>query len=187
MIMNCAKTAEILPSIDEILNKADDVCPVQWAVNVAETAMKNTCGKGTFCRDGLKQLYLIGKDITLDKGTMEDIELLPMAENGYQAVASAVLYHPDVLILDMEMESRDAGLKAGQQVLSILPETKIIMLTVYDDDATIFRAYEMGAVDYLFKNASTEKIHEAILDAYRGTSPIRQEIAQRMRQEFRRL
>ena len=119
-------------------------------------------------------------------GSMEDIELLPMAENGYQAVASAVLYHPDVLILDMEMESRDAGLKAGQQVLSILPETKIIMLTVYDDDATIFRAYEMGAVDYLFKNASTEKIHEAILDAYRGTSPIRQEIAQRMRQEFRR-
>lgn len=106
-------------------------------------------------------------------GSMEDIELLPMAENGYQAVASAVLYHPDVLILD--------------QVLSILPETKIIMLTVYDDDATIFRAYEMGAVDYLFKNASTEKIHEAILDAYRGTSPIRQEIAQRMRQEFRRL
>ena len=94
-------------------------------------------------------------------GSMEDIELL-------QAVASAVLYHPDVLILDMEMESRDAGLKAGQQVLSILPETKIIMLTVYDDDATIFRAYEMGAVDYLFKNASTEKIHEAILDAYRG-------------------
>lgn len=63
-------------------------------------------------------------------GSMEDIELLPMAENGYQAVASAVLYHPDVLILDMEMESRDAGLKAGQQVLSILPETKIIMLTV---------------------------------------------------------
>lgn len=47
-------------------------------------------------------------------GSMEDIELLPMAENGYQAVASAVLYHPDVLILDMEMESRDAGLKAGQ-------------------------------------------------------------------------
>ena len=76
MIMNCAKTADILPSVDEILNKADSVCPVQWAVGVAELAMKNSCGKGTFCRDGLKQLYLIGKDITLDKGTMEDIELL---------------------------------------------------------------------------------------------------------------
>lgn len=76
MIKNCAKTAEILPSIDEILNKADDVCPVKWAVGVAELAMKNSCGKGTFCRDGLKQLYLIGKDITLNKGSMEDIALL---------------------------------------------------------------------------------------------------------------
>lgn len=76
MIKNCDKTAEILPSVDEILNKADNVCPVQWAVAVAELAMKNSCGKGTFCRDGLKQLYLIGKDITLNKGTMEDIELL---------------------------------------------------------------------------------------------------------------
>ena len=76
MIKNCAKTAEILPSIDEITNKADSVCPVKWAVDAVELAMKNTCGKGTFCRDGLKQLYLIGKDITLNKGTMEDIELL---------------------------------------------------------------------------------------------------------------
>lgn len=76
MIKNCDKTAELLPSMDEILNKADDVCPVKWAVDVAETAMRNSCGKGTFCRDGLKQLYLIGRDITLNKGTMEDIELL---------------------------------------------------------------------------------------------------------------
>lgn len=76
MIRNCAKTAEILPSMDEILNKADDVCPVQWAVKVAEIAMKNSCGRGVFCRDGLKQLYLIGRDITLNKGSMDDIELL---------------------------------------------------------------------------------------------------------------
>lgn len=76
MIRNCTKTSEFLPSMDEIVNKADDVCPVQWAVGVAELAMKNSCGKGTFCRDGLKQLYLIGKDITLNKGSQEDIELL---------------------------------------------------------------------------------------------------------------
>ena len=76
MIKNCERTAEILPSVDEIINKADNVCPVQWAVNVAELAMKNSCGRGTFCRDGLKQLYLIGKDITLNKGSMDDIELL---------------------------------------------------------------------------------------------------------------
>ena len=117
----------------------------------------------------------------------EDIELLPMASNGYEAVALAAIHKPDVMILDMEMESRDAGLQAGYQVVSMLPETRIIMLTVYDDDATIFRAYEMGAADYLFKDAPIDKIIEAIRDAYHGTSPIRQEIAQRMRREFRRL
>ena len=76
MIKNCEKKADILPSAEEILNKAEDVCPVKWAVEVAEKAMKNTCGRGVFCRDGMKQLYFIGLDITRNKGTMEDIELL---------------------------------------------------------------------------------------------------------------
>lgn len=117
----------------------------------------------------------------------KDITLVPMAANGYEAVANAALYKPDVVILDMEMETRDAGLQAGCQILAMQPDAKILMLTVYDDDATIFRAYEMGAVDYLFKDASVEKITQAIRDAYQGTSPIRQEIAQRMRREFCRL
>lgn len=117
----------------------------------------------------------------------EDIELLPMATNGYEAIALTAAHRPDVVVLDIEMETREAGLQAGCQILNMLPETKIIMLTVYDDDATIFRTYEMGAVDYLFKDATPQKIAEAIRDAHQGTSPIRQEIAQRMRQEFRRL
>lgn len=120
-------------------------------------------------------------------GEVDDIALLPMASNGYEAVALAAVHKPDVVILDIEMESREAGLHAGRQILGMLPETKIVMLTVYDDDATIFRTYEMGAVDYLFKDATPAKIVEAIRDAHQGTSPIRQEIAQRMRQEFRRL
>ncbi|NCB36349.1 MAG: response regulator transcription factor [Clostridia bacterium] len=120
-------------------------------------------------------------------GSITDIELLPMAKSGYEAVAFFAMHQPDVLILDMEMESRDAGLQAGHQVLTMKPDTKIIVLTVYDDDATIFRTYEMGAVDYLSKKATPEEIAQAIRDAYHGTSPIRQEIAQRMRDEFRRL
>ena len=117
----------------------------------------------------------------------EDIDLLPMAANGYEAISLAARYHPDVVILDIEMECEDAGIMAGYQILAMNPETKIIMLTVHEDDEAIFRSYEMGAVDYLFKNASTEKILGAIRDTYHSTSPIREEVAQRMRAEFRRL
>lgn len=116
-----------------------------------------------------------------------DIKLLPIASSGYEAVALAAVHKPDVIILDIEMESHDSGLQAGRQIIKILPDVKIIMLTVYDDDINIFRSYEMGAVDYLIKDASVEKIIEAIHDAYQGTSPIRKEIAQQMRREFRRL
>lgn len=120
-------------------------------------------------------------------GQAEDIELTPMGANGYEAIALTAQYHPDVVILDMEMENRDAGIYAGCQILAMQPETKIIMLTVYDDDEAVFRAFEMGAVDYLFKDASPDTILSAIRDAYHGTSPIRQEIARRIRDEFRRL
>ena len=117
----------------------------------------------------------------------EDIELLPMAKNGYEAVSLAAIHHPDVIILDIEMEIRDSGLMAGRQILSMQPDAKIIILTVYDDDATIFRAYEMGVTDYLFKDAPAEKVITAVRDAYADTTPIRQEIAKRMRTEFKRL
>lgn len=117
----------------------------------------------------------------------KEIDLLPMASTGYEAISFAAMYHPDVIILDMEMENRDSGLIAGQQILAMNPEAKIIMLTIYDDDATIFRTYEMGAIDYLFKDAPFEDVIEAVRNAYHDTTPIRQEIAKRMRSEFRRL
>ena len=53
----------------------------------------------------------------------EDIDLLPMAANGYEAISLAARYHPDVVILDIEMECKDAGIMAGYQILAMNPET----------------------------------------------------------------
>jgi NADH-quinone oxidoreductase subunit F len=72
----CETTAETLPSVDEILNKADDVCPVQWTAKVARLAHDNVCGHGTFCRDGMFQLYLIPEDIIKGRGVVEDLDVL---------------------------------------------------------------------------------------------------------------
>jgi NADH-quinone oxidoreductase subunit F len=76
MIRICETTAAGLPEAEAILNKPDDVCPVQWAAEVAQKAHQGTCGQGTMCRDGVHELFLIIDDITKDKGTIEDLELL---------------------------------------------------------------------------------------------------------------
>lgn len=76
MMRSCHNTPVLFPPAEDMLQKKLDICPVHWAMEVAETAMKQSCGQGTFCRDGLKQLYLIIRDITEGKGSAEDVELL---------------------------------------------------------------------------------------------------------------
>lgn len=74
--MDCTKFLELLPPADDVTNKPDNVCPVNWALNVAATARINNCGISVMCRDGMQQLYVIIKDITTEKGKTEDIELI---------------------------------------------------------------------------------------------------------------
>ncbi len=74
--MICDKKADFLPGIIDIREKKEDVCPVDWALNVADAARKESCGLCVMCREGLLQLYTIISDITQDRGESEDIELL---------------------------------------------------------------------------------------------------------------
>ncbi len=72
----CETTAAMLPTLADIAAKPEGICPVQWAAQIARTAHEATCGHGTFCRDGLYQLYLIPEDISNGRGTVEDLDTL---------------------------------------------------------------------------------------------------------------
>jgi len=74
--MDCTLYIELLPAVEEITDKPEDVCPVDWALRVADTARLNNCGQSVMCRDGMQQLYTIICDITTEKGQSEDIELI---------------------------------------------------------------------------------------------------------------
>ena len=71
----CEITAEGLPAI-EVTNLAEGVCPVCQAARIARKAHGAICGHGTFCRDGMYQLYLIPEDISNGRGSVEDLDLL---------------------------------------------------------------------------------------------------------------
>lgn len=74
--MSCNQYVEILPELSDISDKPENVCPVDWALKIADKARLNNCGKSVMCRDGMNQLYTIILDITTEKGCSEDIELL---------------------------------------------------------------------------------------------------------------
>lgn len=116
-----------------------------------------------------------------------DIELVPSANSGYEAVLFAAIHKPDVILMDIEMESKNSGILASSQILAQFPSIKIIILTIYEGDESVFSAFKAGVTEYLLKNASHEEIVRSIKDAYRGSSPIRPVIADKIRREFKRM
>ncbi len=84
--------------------------------------------------------------------------------------------NPDVLISDINLPGM-SGIDGVRKVKEILPELKIIMLTVHEDDKRIFDAILSGASGYLSKKTSPSKILEAVTEAYEGGSPMNSSIA----------
>lgn len=122
---------------------------------------------------------------TLEKE--EDIEVCAVAKNGYEAVMYAAVYKPDIILMDIEMESKFAGVEAIKQILDQFPEIKIIVMTIHDDDELIFDTFKLGTVDYMIKTSSAKELVREVRDVYNNQCSIRPEIAYKLKSEFRRL
>lgn len=116
-----------------------------------------------------------------------NIEVVADVGTGEDACKAARDLVPDVILMDIEMEAKDAGIRATGEILAEMPSIKIIILTVYEEDELVFSAFRLGACDYVLKNASNEEIVNAVTSAYKGQSPIRPEIASKIRTEFQRV
>ncbi len=139
--------------------------------------------KVLICED----LLPIGKKYEFILNREKDIEVIGIASSGKEAVNLALQTKPDVILMDIEMETSLAGIEASKSILSALPDTKIIILTVHRNDELIFQAFGAGVVDYMFKNSSPENIVESVRNALNNTSTLHPEISARLRSEFRRL
>ena len=117
----------------------------------------------------------------------EDLEVVSDVKSGEEAVKQAKERKPDVILMDIEMETPDAGIRATQRILQDNPDVRIIILTVYEEDELIFTAFQLGVCDYILKNASQEEIIKSIHNAYENHCPLRPEIASRILGEFKRV
>ncbi len=117
----------------------------------------------------------------------DDIEVVGDVGTGEEAVKLQEQTNPDVILMDIEMETAEAGLRAAQEIFQKNEDIKIIILTVYEEDELIFMAFQMGVCDYILKNAKPEEVVRSIRCAYENNSPLRPELASKILGEFKRV
>lgn len=117
----------------------------------------------------------------------DEIEVIADVGTGTEACFLAKELSPDVILMDIEMETKDAGIRAISTILTDSPEIHIIVLTIYEEDDTVFSAFHLGACDYLLKNSNQAELAKAVIAAYNDQSSLHPEIANKLRSEFRRI
>lgn len=100
-----------------------------------------------------------------------DLTVIDEAGSGEEAIAKTVALRPDVLLLDIAMPGI-SGLEAAEQIRSLAPEVRIVVLTMYADEAYLRRFLELGVSGYVLKRAADTEVVDAIRAAHRGESVI---------------
>jgi two-component system, NarL family, response regulator len=112
-------------------------------------------------------------------GGNDSIEVVAVAENGFDAVRLFREHRPDVTVMDLKMPGMD-GLEALTHIRSEFPSAKVIVLTTFDGDEDVFRAIKAGAATYLLKESLLDDLVRVVGEVNQGAHPIPQNIAARL-------
>lgn len=112
-------------------------------------------------------------------GSMPDIEVVGIAADGRAAIKEVVLHRPDVALLDLGMPELD-GFAATREIVRALPGVAVLILTMFDDDDSVFAAMRAGASGYVVKGAEQEDLARAIRAVAAGEAIFSPGVAQRV-------
>jgi DNA-binding NarL/FixJ family response regulator len=115
-----------------------------------------------------------------------DVEVAGEAAHGEEALRLAATLRPDVVLMDLQMPVMD-GAAATRKLKAQQPDARVIILTTFDDDESVFEALRAGAVGYLLKDTPSARLVEAIRMTARGESFLAPSIASKVVAEFARL
>jgi DNA-binding NarL/FixJ family response regulator len=129
---------------------------------------------------------LIRRGLTLMLSAEPDIEVVAQACDGVEAVEMVRRLRPDVVLMDLHMP-RKGGVAATREILQQVPGTRVLVLTTFDTDESVFEAVRAGADAYLLKDASEDEVLETVRAVQRGESRLTPQIARKVIDQFRRL
>ena len=112
-----------------------------------------------------------------------DIDVVGEGGDGQEAIDMAEKAAPDVVLMDVRMP-KHSGIEATRQIKDMIPSTKILMLTISDEEADLYEAIKAGASGYLLKEISIEEVADAVRSVHQGQSLISPSMASKLLTEF---
>jgi DNA-binding NarL/FixJ family response regulator len=110
-------------------------------------------------------------------------EIVGEAADGPAAVELARKQRPELCLLDVHMPG--SGIRAATEILEILPDTAVVMLTVSQNDADLFDSLRVGAAGYLLKDTDAERLPHALRGVLAGEAAVPRRLVSRVLDEFR--
>jgi DNA-binding NarL/FixJ family response regulator len=117
--------------------------------------------------------------------TDPDIEVVATARDGHQAIEASLRHQPDIILMDLQMPSMN-GIQATRRIIQASPHIGVIVVTMFEDDDSVFAAMRAGARGYILKGADREDIIRAIQAVSRGDALFGPSIATRLMDFFAR-
>lgn len=117
---------------------------------------------------------------------MPECDVLAVCKDGQEALDACLASPPDVLLTDINMPRLD-GIDLVRRLLKQEKSTNIVILTVREDDDTVYEAFRAGALGYLLKTSTPQDVIEAIRLAFKGEAKITPKIATKVLADFRRV
>lgn len=127
------------------------------------------CDDQAILADGVKSVL----------SSCSDLEVVGIASDGLKAIELVESARPDVVLMDIRMPNMN-GVIATQEIKRRRPETKVLILTTFDDSDYILNAINYGASGYLLKDTSSAALIDAIKNAYAGDTILPAKIAKRI-------
>ncbi len=112
-----------------------------------------------------------------------EIDVVGGAGNGAEALDRVRVVRPDVVLMDLHMPVLD-GIATTKRLRVEHPDVRVLALTTFDDDEDVFAALRAGAVGYLLKDVSSDRLVEAVLAAARGESVLQPSVAAKVVARF---
>ena len=150
--------------------------------------MSETAGASEADGDAIKVIVaddhaLFRRGLFMVLESEDDIDVVAEANDGDEVVELAKQHIPDLVLMDVRMPGT-GGIDATKEIKSEVPTTKILMLTISDEEEDLYDAIKAGASGYLLKEISIDEVADAIRSVHAGQSLISPSMASKLLTEF---